>query len=55
MGLQILGSEEFHHFPCNHWAGILVLTGDEVAVDHPVVGERVTEPGDALEDRTGST
>ena len=41
--------DEAEHLPCDHRPGVLVLTGHQVAVDDPVVGERVAKAGLALE------
>ena len=49
MGLQILGNKEFHHFPCNHRTGILVLTGDKVAVAAEVVYQMVADAAARLD------
>ena len=42
-----------HQQACDHRRGVLVLAGDEVAVDHPVVGERVTTTLGSLEPCAG--
>ena len=38
-----------HHLPSNHQPSVLILAGDQIAVNHDVVGEDVAELGGEFE------
>ncbi len=45
-------AEDLHQLAIHHRCGVLVLPGDEVAVDDPVIGERVSKLRLAFEQRS---